>query len=186
MADNEGQSKKRSRFDQTEPEPKRSSRFDRRSRSPPARTSESVRSRSPLDQKSPVSSNAAGVKSPSDPAAAAGRLARCISLWATRANHMYSGGGSSHKRPNTGEERHTARRCSSDPSGESSPYPLSRCVIGFLTESRRKAQLQNPDPQVRAMGNQAQAQAISMAICTSRTATTLKTLRSMTFATDIR
>ena len=72
MADSEGQSKKRSRFDQTEPEPKRPSRFDRRSRSPPARTSENVRSRSPLDQKSPLSSSAAGAKSPSDPAAAAG------------------------------------------------------------------------------------------------------------------
>lgn len=72
MADIEGQSKKRSRFDQTEPEPKRPSRFDRRSRSPPARTSENVRSRSPLDQKSPPSSSAAGAKSPNDPAAAAG------------------------------------------------------------------------------------------------------------------
>ncbi len=72
MADNDGQSKKRSRFDQTEPDPRRTSRFDRRSRSPAPRTSESKRSRSPLDQRSPASSVTAGAKSPTDPAAAAG------------------------------------------------------------------------------------------------------------------
>lgn len=67
MADNERRAK-RSRFDQTEPEPRRS-RFDRRSRSPSARQSESVRDRSPLsrDAKSP-----AGDDSRPDPAAAAG------------------------------------------------------------------------------------------------------------------
>ena len=52
--------RKRSRFDQAEPEPRRSSRFDRRSRSPaPPRSSETRRSRSPLghDIESPSSSD---------------------------------------------------------------------------------------------------------------------------------
>ncbi|UKZ54711.1 hypothetical protein TrVGV298_008523 [Trichoderma virens] len=40
---------KRSRFDQTEPEPRRASRFDRRSRSPPTRRHEG-RDRSPLSK----------------------------------------------------------------------------------------------------------------------------------------
>jgi hypothetical protein len=66
--------RKRSRFDQTEPEPKqRVSRFDRRSRSPPAKKHDSGRDRSP------VSANARGsatpdAKSPVDPAAAAGKI----------------------------------------------------------------------------------------------------------------
>ncbi|KAK7752328.1 hypothetical protein SLS62_005664 [Diatrype stigma] len=47
MDDTDRRTAKRSRFDQTEPEPRRS-RFDRRSRSPPARKSESARERSPL------------------------------------------------------------------------------------------------------------------------------------------
>ena len=57
---------KRSRFDQTEPEPRKASRFDRRSRSPSGRESEPRRSRSPLS-KSARSPNAV------DPAAAAGK-----------------------------------------------------------------------------------------------------------------
>lgn len=54
MDDTERRTAKRSRFDQTEPEPRRS-RFDRRSRSPPARKPDSARERSPLnnDSKSP-------------------------------------------------------------------------------------------------------------------------------------
>lgn len=73
MDDAERRSAKRSRFDQTEPEPRRS-RFDRRSRSPPARKPDSGRDRersplsrprdTPTDSKSP----------PVDPAAAAGKL----------------------------------------------------------------------------------------------------------------
>lgn len=47
MDESERRTAKRSRFDQTEPEPKRASRFDRRSRSPPSRRSE-PRDRSPL------------------------------------------------------------------------------------------------------------------------------------------
>ncbi|PGH03787.1 hypothetical protein AJ79_07263 [Helicocarpus griseus UAMH5409] len=49
MADSERRAK-RSRFDQTEPEPRRPSRFNRRSRSPSARNSESARERSPLSR----------------------------------------------------------------------------------------------------------------------------------------
>lgn len=64
---------KRSRFDQTEPEPRKLSRFDRRSRSPSSRQqTDSRRSRSPLgkDLRSPVSSDKRSASI--DPAAAAG------------------------------------------------------------------------------------------------------------------
>ena len=73
MDDSERRTSKRSRFDQTEPEPRRS-RFDRRSRSPPpTRKSDSARERSPLK------GDADGVaselpKKPVDAAAAAGEL----------------------------------------------------------------------------------------------------------------
>ena len=73
MAEEERRSSKRSRFDQTEPEPKRSSRFDRRSRSPSSRQPDTRRSRSPLASNKTFSPAAEGIKSPSDPAAAAGR-----------------------------------------------------------------------------------------------------------------
>ena len=66
---------KRSRFDQTEPEPKRQSRFDRRSRSPSSRASEPVRDRSPINRRSsPGSEDASKPATPSDPAAAAGEF----------------------------------------------------------------------------------------------------------------
>lgn len=66
---------KRSRFDQTEPEPRRHSRFDRRSRSPSSRQSETTRTRSPLSRE-PRSPGADALKKPTatDPAAAAGIL----------------------------------------------------------------------------------------------------------------
>ncbi|KAL8968240.1 MAG: hypothetical protein Q9183_002557 [Haloplaca sp. 2 TL-2023] len=77
MADEERRSSKRSRFDQTEPEPKRSSRFDRRSRSPSRRESEVRRSRSPLTPGTALSPGAAEGSGPkafaADPAAAAGK-----------------------------------------------------------------------------------------------------------------
>jgi hypothetical protein len=65
MAEEERRSK-RSRFDQTEPEPRKPSRFDRRSRSPSSRQADTRRSRSPLskDSRSPTVG---------DPAAAAGQ-----------------------------------------------------------------------------------------------------------------
>ncbi|KAJ9197005.1 hypothetical protein DTO166G4_2602 [Paecilomyces variotii] len=68
MADEERRTK-RSRFDQTEPEPRRS-RFDRRSRSPSARQSESTRTRSPLSRE-PRSPAAEDKKDPAAAAAAA-------------------------------------------------------------------------------------------------------------------
>lgn len=68
---------KRSRFDQTEPEPKRVSRFDRRSRSPPAKKHDAGRDRSPISR--PRDSATPDAKSPVDPAAAAGKLARASS-----------------------------------------------------------------------------------------------------------
>lgn len=74
MADDEHRVK-RSRFDQTEPEPRRS-RFDRRSRSPSNRQSESARTRSPLSRPLSRSPGADTPAKPSavDPAAAAGAL----------------------------------------------------------------------------------------------------------------
>ncbi|KAI4189807.1 MAG: hypothetical protein LQ346_005055 [Caloplaca aetnensis] len=82
MADEERRSSKRSRFDQTEPEPKRSSRFDRRSRSPSRRESETQRSRSPLAASNSLSPGATDTKGPkafaADPAAAAAAAAARI------------------------------------------------------------------------------------------------------------
>ena len=72
MADDDKRTSKRSRFDQTEPEVKRS-RFERRSRSPSHITADTRRSRSPLASKNPLSPSAGDLKSPSDPAAAAGK-----------------------------------------------------------------------------------------------------------------
>ncbi|EAU34558.1 predicted protein [Aspergillus terreus NIH2624] len=78
MADDERRSK-RSRFDQTEPEPRRPSRFDRRSRSPSSRHSETARTRSPLSRE-PRSPSVDTSKKPavSDPAAAAAAAAAKI------------------------------------------------------------------------------------------------------------
>ncbi|KAM4059951.1 putative kh domain-containing protein [Hirsutella rhossiliensis] len=73
MADADRLAGKRSRFDQTEPEPKRASRFDRRSRSPPARRFD-ARERSPLSRDPPSEST----KSPIDAAAAAAAAAARI------------------------------------------------------------------------------------------------------------
>lgn len=68
--------RKRSRFDQMEPEPRKPSRFDRRSRSPSTRHSESRRSRSPVASRSPsVADNKSG---PSDAAARAAAAAAKI------------------------------------------------------------------------------------------------------------
>ncbi|THC99830.1 hypothetical protein EYZ11_000642 [Aspergillus tanneri] len=77
MADDDRRTK-RSRFDQTEPEPRRPSRFDRRSRSPSSRQSE-TRTRSPLSReaRSP-SAGAPKSSTPSDPAAAAAAAAAKI------------------------------------------------------------------------------------------------------------
>lgn len=79
MDDSERRSAKRSRFDQTEPEPRRASRFDRRSRSPPSHRSEkhdAGRDRSPLSKGR--DSSTPDVKSPVDPAAAAAAAAARI------------------------------------------------------------------------------------------------------------
>ncbi|KAL5362302.1 hypothetical protein BJX96DRAFT_99916 [Aspergillus floccosus] len=78
MADDERRPK-RSRFDQTEPEPRRPSRFDRRSRSPSSRHSEATRTRSPLSRepRSP-SADTSNKLAVSDPAAAAAAAAAKI------------------------------------------------------------------------------------------------------------
>ena len=72
MADEERRAK-RSRFDQTEPEPRRS-RFDRRSRSPSSRQSETTRTRSPLSKEPRSPGNDVNRSTPTDPAAAAGMV----------------------------------------------------------------------------------------------------------------
>ncbi|BDD56408.1 hypothetical protein MPDQ_001276 [Monascus purpureus] len=69
---------KRSRFDQTEPEPRRRSRFDRRSRSPSSRKPDSVRARSPLGHESRSPDADASKSTPTDPAAAAAAAAARI------------------------------------------------------------------------------------------------------------
>jgi hypothetical protein len=74
MDESERRTVKRSRFDQTEPEPKRTSRFDRRSRSPPSRRSESGRDRSPVTKDAIPETK----KSPTDAAAAAAAAAARI------------------------------------------------------------------------------------------------------------
>ncbi|KAJ3574290.1 hypothetical protein NPX13_g4416 [Xylaria arbuscula] len=76
MADTERRSAKRSRFDQTEPEPRRS-RFDRRSRSPAARKPDGARDRSPLNRGAD-SATPETKKSPVDAAAAAAAAAAKI------------------------------------------------------------------------------------------------------------
>ena len=69
------ETRKRSRFDQTEPEPKRSSQLHRRSRSPSNRKPSTHRSRSPTDG----SSEKTGVEdNKGDPAAAAAAAAARI------------------------------------------------------------------------------------------------------------
>ncbi|KAI0861450.1 hypothetical protein F4860DRAFT_513921 [Xylaria cubensis] len=76
MDDTERRTAKRSRFDQTEPEPRRS-RFDRRSRSPAARKPDSARDRSPLNR-SADSATPETKKNPVDAAAAAAAAAAKI------------------------------------------------------------------------------------------------------------
>lgn len=76
MDDTERRTAKRSRFDQTEPEPRRS-RFDRRSRSPPAKRADHGRDRSPIG-KDGESVTPDLKKSPVDPAAAAAAAAAKI------------------------------------------------------------------------------------------------------------
>ncbi|KAK0706701.1 hypothetical protein B0T26DRAFT_468153 [Lasiosphaeria miniovina] len=78
MDDSERRSAKRSRFDQTEPEPRRHSRFDRRSRSPPATKREPGRDRSPLSGTRDVRSETPDHKPAIDPAAAAAAAAAKI------------------------------------------------------------------------------------------------------------
>ncbi|RDW57084.1 uncharacterized protein DSM5745_11566 [Aspergillus mulundensis] len=73
MADDDRRPK-RSRFDQTTPEPRRQSRFDRRSRSPSSRQSEATRTRSPLSREP----RSPGAGSKADPAAAAAAAAAKI------------------------------------------------------------------------------------------------------------
>lgn len=76
MDDTERRTAKRSRFDQTEPEPRRS-RFDRRSRSPVSRKPDSARDRSPLNRGADNATTETK-KTPVDAAAAAAAAAAKI------------------------------------------------------------------------------------------------------------
>lgn len=79
----EEEPRKRSRFDQTEPDRPRPSRFDRRSRSPaPRKTSETIRSRSPVSRDG---------KSPLDPASAAAAAAARINAQ-LQVSYKFEGG----------------------------------------------------------------------------------------------
>lgn len=69
------ETRKRSRFDQTEPEPKRSSQLQRRSRSPSSRKTSTHRSRSPVNASNDAAESE-GKKG--DPAAAAAAAAARI------------------------------------------------------------------------------------------------------------
>ena len=109
MAGEERRSTKRSRFDQTEPEPKRASRFDRRSRSPSNIHPDRRRSRSPLAAKKASSPAADGVKSPSDPAAAAGRSMFLLPWPLSMLTSLRSCRSCSYQRPNPSKKRHPAR-----------------------------------------------------------------------------
>ncbi|EMR68164.1 putative kh domain-containing protein [Eutypa lata UCREL1] len=75
MDESDRRTAKRSRFDQTEPEPRRS-RFDRRSRSPPAKKFESARERSPLkgDSDGAPTETKKGVDAAAAAAAAAAKI----------------------------------------------------------------------------------------------------------------
>ena len=112
MADDERRTSKRSRFDQTEPEPKRASRFDRRSRSPTSRQPETRRSRSPIASSKTLSPSAEGLKSPSDPAAAAGMSSDTLHHPRIMLSRLRSRRSSSYQCPDSSEERHSACRSS--------------------------------------------------------------------------
>ncbi|KAL1887343.1 hypothetical protein Sste5346_010282 [Sporothrix stenoceras] len=79
MDSSERRSTKRSRFDQTEPEPKRVSRFDRRSRSPPVRRDDAARDRDHTSREPEASTSGDQETKRHDPAAAAAAIAARIS-----------------------------------------------------------------------------------------------------------
>jgi hypothetical protein len=111
MDDTERRTAKRSRFDQTEPEPRRS-RFDRRSRSPVARKPDSTRDRSPLNRGTD-SATPETKKSPVDAAAAAGLFSSSIvapTVWMLISDNSYRRRQDQCATP--GEKRHPTRRCS--------------------------------------------------------------------------
>ena len=114
MADDERRTSKRSRFDQTEPEPKRASRFDRRSRSPTSRQPETRRSRSPIAASNTLSPSAEGLKSPADPAAAAGMSFDALDHPRITLTSFRSRRRSSYQCPNSSKERHSTCRSSAD------------------------------------------------------------------------
>lgn len=133
MADEERRTK-RSRFDQTEPEPsRRASRFDRRSRSPSNRQADTRRSRSPLASNKTLSPSVEGVKSPSDPAAAAGISLDSLRYPNILLNLLHSRRRSSYQRPNPSEERHSACR--------STTYTSSKIINPPITTHCLRARL---------------------------------------------
>lgn len=140
MAD-EDRRPKRSRFDQTEPEPRRPSRFDRRSRSPSSRQSETTRTRSPLSREARSPSAGTPKNSASDPAAAAGmiriplaRQRKCEFGKADCGGTYYSGRCGQDQCPIASEEGNSACRRSSHPIGEHhSALRLDHLPIRILT-----------------------------------------------------
>lgn len=168
MDDAERRSAKRSRFDQTEPEPRRS-RFDRRSRSPPARKPDSGRDR----ERSPISGSRDSAPAdskpkspPVDPAAAAGELASAqppTRGLVGRGGHCVSDAEQQPPPPRESTRRSRPARASS-----TSMFPRSDRVR----------------PPTTTMAVLRRVAASSTAKCTSRTAITSRTSRSTTCGTD--
>jgi hypothetical protein len=138
MADDERRAK-RSRFDQTEPDPRRASRFDRRSRSPSSRQPESTRTRSPLSRE-PYSPGADGSRKGSvDPAAAAGMTSKkarssFFTAEADKSRNMNSCRSGQDQRPVASEERNSARRCPSHTFGEKSKWSCAHdATVAYLS-----------------------------------------------------
>jgi hypothetical protein len=139
MADDERRAK-RSRFDQTEPEPRRASRFDRRSRSPSSRQPESTRTRSPLSRE-PYSPGADDSRKSGsvDPAAAAGMTSKQASKLILLQQKLTSRGNlnscrsGQDQRTVASEERNSARRCPSHTFGEKSRWSCAHdATVAYL------------------------------------------------------
>ena len=170
MAEEERRSK-RSRFDQTEPEPRKASRFDRRSRSPSARQADSRRSRSPLTKES---------RSPpvADPAAAAGQTLLSCALpekyvWLT----TKSTAAAAAKINAELQSRRGIQHVDVPPIRSVSLTSfclMNPCAVLILTvPCRRKA----PSPKMLRIPR-AKASANSKPTCTNRMVTTSKILKS--------
>lgn len=170
MGDNERRVK-RSRFDQTEPEPRKASRFDRRSRSPSSRQTESRRSRSPIgkDSRSPASSDKRSASL--DPAAAAGECPQ-PQFWCIYADFIQAAAAA--KINAELQARKGIQHADVPPIRSVSPHPRNNPSDPLIRYRRLQAPFRRPPlPQL------AKAQATSMAKSILPMVTILKILKSM-------